>query len=116
MKVLVCGDRNWTDEGAIRATLIKLGATEVIHGACRGADRLGAAAAISLGLGVTAYPAMWNLYGKGAGPIRNQEMLNDGKPDIVAAFHNNITSSRGTRDMIRRSKAAGVETTLIASF
>lgn len=42
--------------------------------------------------------------GKAAGPIRNQRMLDEGKPDLVVAF----PGGRGTADMVRRAKAAGV--------
>lgn len=39
-----------------------------------------------------------------AGPIRNQHMLDIGKPDVVLAF----PGGRGTEDMIRRAEKAGV--------
>ena len=39
--------------------------------------------------------------------IRNGEMLRDA-PDLVLAFHNNIAESRGTADMIRQARRAGV--------
>lgn len=45
------------------------------------------------------YPALWNKYGKSAGPIRNQQML-----DIVYAFTYDLENSRGTRDMVLRAR------------
>ena len=38
--VLVCGDRNWTNKEKIKETLKKHPASLIIHGGCRGADRL----------------------------------------------------------------------------
>lgn len=52
------------------------------------------------------YPANWRKYGRAAGSIRNQQMLDDGKPDFVVAFMKK--TSKGTRDMVRRAQAAGI--------
>jgi hypothetical protein len=35
-------------------------------------------------------------------------MLDEGKPDVVFAFYTNKEKSRGTKDMVRRSKKAGI--------
>lgn len=50
------------------------------------------------------YKAEWDKYNKAAGPIRNQRMLDEGKPDKVLA----INGGRGTADMVRRAKNAGI--------
>lgn len=55
------------------------------------------------------FPANWSKYGKAAGPVRNQQMLNEGQPNLVIGFHNDIASSTGTADMLKRSKAQGLE-------
>ena len=40
MRVLICGDRNWTDRAAIGRDVLTLPkGTTVIHGNARGADR-----------------------------------------------------------------------------
>lgn len=54
------------------------------------------------------YPADWEKYGRGAGPIRNQSMLDLGKPTLVVAFSNDFSKSKGTLDMIKRSQKAEV--------
>jgi hypothetical protein len=51
------------------------------------------------------YKAEWDKHGRAAGPIRNQQMLDDGKPDLVLAF----AGGRGTDDMCRRAREAGIE-------
>jgi hypothetical protein len=114
MRVLVCGGRNWRDIIAIERELKKLPKdTLIIHGAARGADTLAKFVAEKIGLKVIndgkGFPAQWKIYGKAAGPIRNQQMLDEGKPDLVLAFHENISESRGTKDMVNRARGAGVK-------
>lgn len=99
MKILVCGDRNWGSKLIIKAWLRFLKPSLVIEGGCRGADQIAAKAADELGIPVKPFPAKWEQYGKAAGPIRNREML-DEKPDLVLAFHFDITESRGTADTL----------------
>lgn len=113
--VLVCGDREWKDRSAARYVLEKFNpqTTIIVHGDCRGADRIAGEVASEMGFVVRAYPAKWDLYGKRAGPIRNTEMLDKEHPDIVFAFHNNIERSRGTKDMITKSSARGIPVELV---
>lgn len=118
--VLVCGDRYWTAYSAIMDELAwlnieSISAIRVIHGDCKGADKLAEKAAKELGFEFKAYPAKWSKYGNAAGPIRNQQMLDEGKPDLVVAFHDNIEESKGTKDMLQRAKDCGVEHVLVSS-
>lgn len=48
--------------------------TLVVSGCARGPDLLGEAWAAANGIGVARFPAKWDLHGKAAGAIRNQEM------------------------------------------
>jgi hypothetical protein len=50
------------------------------------------------------YPARWKVFGKSAGPRRNELMVKDAKPDIALAFAGN----NGTYDCVARCKSAGV--------
>lgn len=114
MRVLVCGDRKWWDGLTIQRELLKLGSgTTIIEGEARGADTLARLVGESLGWPVERFPAEWDRYGKAAGPIRNQQMLSEGKPDLVLAFHVDINSSRGTADMVRRAEKAGIPVRVI---
>jgi hypothetical protein len=76
----------------------------IIHGAARGADRLAGQWAEAKGITVSAKPANWKRDGNRAGPIRNQQMLDEDKPTLVIAF----PGGSGTKDMIQRSKKAGI--------
>lgn len=51
---------------------------------------------------------------KAAGPRRNQQMLDEGKPEVAFAFHDYIENSRGTKDMVKRLESAGVPVYVIA--
>ena len=105
MRVLVCGGRDFADWPAIQKHLGPFGGgTHLAHGDARGADRLAGKYGLIHGWKVTAYPADWKAHGKGAGPRRNQRMLDEFKPELVVAF----PGGRGTDDMIRRSRKAGV--------
>lgn len=110
MRLLVCGDRNWSDGNAIRDVMRKLEPTVVIEGEARGADTFARLCAAVLGIEVMRFPADWEKYGRSAGPIRNSQMLKEGNPDVVVGFHYKIEESKGTRDMLTRAKKAGKAT------
>lgn len=59
------------------------------------------------------FPAQWTTHGLAAGPIRNQQMLDAGHPTEVWAFHDRLTHSIGTRDMVNRAMKAGLPTWVI---
>ncbi len=111
MRVLVCGSRNWTNAALISTYLQNIGATLIIHGNARGADRLAGQSASQLNIPVEVYPADWDRYGKRAGFIRNREMLEEGKPDLVLAFWDGY--SNGTRNMIELAEGAKIPTLVI---
>ncbi len=114
MRILCCGDRNWSDSSIIERVLSNYSSdTVIIHGNANGADRLSASIALSLNMRVQSYPANWNQYGRAAGPIRNQQMLDEGKPDLVIAFHSNIEQSKGTKNMIKLAHHANIKVILI---
>jgi hypothetical protein len=106
MKILVCGGRDYDKHKRIASVLGLFDELDpiIIHGAAKGADTLAAKWAQWKGFKAIAFPADWEKNGKAAGPIRNQQMLDEGKPDVVVAFGGN----RGTNDMVRRAKAAEI--------
>jgi len=120
VRLLVCGDRAWTDRALLAATLDQVVAQHVgdqdvqgeqvvvIEGDARGADRLAARHARARGWQLQTYPADWAAHGRAAGPRRNQRMLREGRPDLVVAFHDELPASRGTADLVRRPRAAGL--------
>ena len=109
MRVLVCGGRDFSDTAFAYRTLNRLhkerGFDVVIEGDARGADRIAGYWARRLGVDDLKFRADWDAHGRRAGPIRNQRMLDEGRPDLVVAF----PGGRGTADMTRRAREAGIE-------
>ena len=109
MRILVCGGRDWTDTEAVYKILDRLHRDNqidvVIEGDARGVDRMAGFWARQKRIDNLKFKAKWREHGKAAGPIRNQKMLEEGKPDLVVAF----PGGRGTADMVRRAREAGVD-------
>ncbi len=108
-KILICGGRDYKDYDRLEDELHKLWRAEgnyiIIHGCAPGADSLAGRYAKQYNNSVEEYPADWDKYGRRAGPLRNIQMLEEGRPDLVVAF----PGSRGTAHMIRIAQEAGVE-------
>lgn len=114
MKLLVCGGRDYKDWLTILRVLdavhAKRPVTLVITGAAVGADIRAVIWAALRGVPHTGWqyevtPEEWKRVGKSAGPLRNQRMLDEQKPDGVVAF----PGGAGTADMVRRARDAGVK-------
>ena len=108
MRLLVTGGRDYADRAHVWATLDAIHAaapiTVLVHGACpAGADRHAAEWATVRDVQQEPHPADWRRFGRAAGPVRNQEMADDGA-DVFVAFE----GGTGTADMIRRAEAAGI--------
>lgn len=105
-RVLVCGGRDYQNIKAVFTALDGLipKPTLIIQGGAFGADACASEWAYKRNVLERQFAANWQKHGRAAGPIRNQEMLDRGKPDIVVAF----PGGTGTADMVRRAKAAGV--------
>jgi hypothetical protein len=52
--------------------------------------------------------AQWGRYGRAAGPRRNAQMLSEGRPDRVVAFHDHLSASVGTAHMLELARRAGL--------
>jgi predicted Rossmann-fold nucleotide-binding protein len=93
----------------LRSTLFRVmkerGISRIVTGGATGADHFAEEWAKLARVSRSVYLADWNQHGKGAGPIRNQEMLDKGQPTLVIAF----PGGKGTADMIARARAAGIE-------
>lgn len=109
MRVLVCGGRDFENRLWLYAVLDDIHdrtpITRIIHGDYDGADRLAQKWANDRGVVDDPYQADWKAHGRRAGPLRNSRMLAESAPDLVVAFPGN----RGTADMVRKAKDAGVE-------
>ena len=107
LRVLVCGGRNYDDSRQVERVLMALQATSgigmIIEGGAMGADALAALWAAEHEITLRCFPAEWGKYGRGAGPIRNQQMIDEGRPELVVAF----PGGRGTANMVALAREIG---------
>lgn len=112
MRVIVCGSRGWQDRQRIANRLFDLPVTTTIvvgynpeKDTPKGADRLAYQEAQKLGLALEPHPALWDLYGKPAGFIRNTVMAESGA-DLCIAFWDG--RSNGTKHMMEQARKHGI--------
>jgi len=117
LRVLVTGSRELTrqeDRALVFGALTECAISVewqmiVIHGKCpTGADAWAdefAEEYKSFGVRKEVYRAKWEVHGKAAGQLRNQEMV-DTQPDFVLAFPLGI--SNGTRGCMEKAHKAGI--------
>ncbi|MBY3333777.1 DUF2493 domain-containing protein [Rhizobium laguerreae] len=108
MRLVVTGGRDYRDTARIFEALDDLQARRpisvLIEGEADGLDKRAANWAFRRGVAVEKYPALWKLLGNSAGSRRNQQMIDEGKPDFGLVF----PGGTGTADMRRRLVAAGI--------
>lgn len=102
--LLISGGRDFYD---VEFMVEKLGkihdaytVTKVVSGGAKGVDTIGALWAEELGIELEEFKPDWDTHGKQAGILRNQDMLDRGKPDGVICF----PGGRGTEDMFQRAE------------
>jgi hypothetical protein len=105
MRILVCGGRDFGDRVRLESVLDRYQFTVLITGMARGADFQAWAYAKRKNIPTLEFPAKWEIHGKRAGYLRNQQMLDEGKPELVIAF----PGGDGTAMMIRLAIKAGVK-------
>lgn len=130
-RVIVAGGRNFNDYELLKKELISLKEKykdlEIVSGNAKGADMLGERFSRDFNCRLRVFQAKWNdlsepcllrenRYGKYnalAGIKRNEQMLQYAKEDngMLLAFWDG--KSRGTNDMINRSRKAGLEVKVV---
>lgn len=128
--VLVCGDRNWTDLDLIAQVLAEpqyddiktvvcggngylpsgkaCKTTADLRLATRGADALAFQVAEALSMIVQVEFPDWSI-GPGGGPVRNGYMLTAWRPGRVIAFHDDLLTSKGTKNMVMQAEQVGAD-------
>lgn len=107
VRLLVCGGRDFDDPSLMRTVLgafWQYNAT-LVHGDAKGADTCARRVWQGFGRRAEAFPANWSEHGKGAGPIRNLQMLATlSEGDVCVAF----PGGAGTAHMIDSCLRAGI--------
>lgn len=124
MRLVVTGGRNYKETARTFAALSDLHARKpisvLIEGEAEGLDKRAATWAKRNGVAVEPYPAPWDdidhpdavvryrrngaPYDVNAGPRRNQQMIDEGRPDFALIF----PGDTGTADMKARIIKAGI--------
>ena len=109
VSVLVCGGRKFNEWPAMQKALDRISPDIIIHGAAGGADSMAGRYARENNIPCRDFPAEWRRYGKSAGYRRNQQMLDEGKPNLVVAF----PGGPGTQNMVEISRQQGFEVNIM---
>lgn len=101
MNIAIVGSRDFPDWGMVTDYVDRLPKSwTIVSGAARGVDSVAAKAARLRGMAVKEFPAEWERLGRGAGEIRNTDIIN--AADLVVAFWDG--KSTGTKDSIDKAK------------
>jgi len=107
MKIAVVGSRDFENYELVKSVLdlaTKHGVLdEVVSGGARGADFLGKKYAIENNVPYKEFPAQWDIYGRGAGMIRNKLIVE--YCDMLIAFWDG--TSKGTKNAINLARKSG---------
>lgn len=107
-RIVVAGSRDFNDYNLLSAELDKYLAGQtnitIVSGTARGADKLGERYAAEHNLRIERFPAEWEKYHKGAGPIRNAQMVESA--DAVIVFWDNESS--GTKNIIECARKENI--------
>lgn len=109
MIVLIPGGREYRNQREMFSVLDRFHAerrfTYLVHGDAAGADQMAHRWAKKNGVQPVSFEALWDAKGNKDGNARNGRMLQFCMPDLCIAF----TGGRGTANMMRRAREAGVE-------
>ena len=104
MRVVVTGGRAYADFAKVYEVLDGLAPEAIAHGDADGADALAGQWAHERDIPDRTYYANWKTYGRKAGPLRNQSMLDDFRPDCVVAF----AGGRGTANCVKEARKRNI--------
>lgn len=108
-KLLIAGSRNFSNYELLKKMIKPSNVSCIISGCARGADYLAIRYAEEMNIPILKYPANWDKYGKSAGYIRNQQMVNEATACIC--FWDG--QSKGTKITIELAKTKGIPTKVV---
>ena len=106
LKTIIAGSRTITDMAIVEYAIQQSGfeINEVVSGGAKGVDILAQQWAKAHDIPLKVFMAKWDIHGKSAGPIRNQEMA-DYADQLIAIWDG---ASNGTRHMIDCANRKGI--------
>ena len=124
IRIIVAGSRTFTDKNLLNKELDSLiakadpegkGNISILSGGCKGANELGEKYANEHGYPVIRFIPDPQSYGRGAGPIRNEDMAEYAAQTngYCIAFWDN--KSAGTRNMISAARNNGLIVSVIST-
>ena len=109
MKVIIAGSRSFKDYEKLCEVcdhmLSRQTDVEIVSGVAKGADELGERYALERKFIIRRFFPDWKLYGRAAGPKRNEQMAIHA--DALIAFWDG--KSRGIKSMIEVAKKQGIK-------
>jgi hypothetical protein len=113
MRIIIAGSRSFNNypflHGKCSFFIGEHTNITIVSGTARGADQMGERFAKLRGYAVKQFPAYWDMHGKRAGYVRNEEMAKFS--DALIAFWDG--KSRGTRHMIDLAKKHGLRVRIV---
>jgi hypothetical protein len=113
-RILVTGSCKFTSYRMVSTAMLEAVADAppgaeivIVTGNATGADTLAQRVAIHMLWRRETHQARWNWYGKRAGPVNNQEMVDAGAA-VCLAFFREGASNRGTTDCAECADEAGI--------
>jgi len=112
MKLAIVGSRNFTSYKYFCQVIaqVKGEIALIISGGARGADTLAERYAKERAIPYLVFPANWDEYGKQAGILRNQDIVDNA--EAMIAFLS--PESKGTRDSIKRARIKGIPVHIVS--
>ena len=111
--IIVTGGRTYADADKVNQVLTAhMPIHELWHGGCTGADMLARAFAMShRGMHELTFVAQWDKYGKSAGPVRNNRMMQAGKAAVAEGHSVTVVAfpgGAGTAHAVKCARSAGL--------
>jgi hypothetical protein len=107
-RVAIVGSRDFPQPSLVESFVADLDDVVVISGAGGVVDVTAVSSARLFGIEVIEFPADWDRYRRGAGPVRNSVLVNSGLDVLVAFASDPRRLSPGTSDVVRKALSAGV--------
>lgn len=108
MNIAIVGSRdfnNYDDLCEVLYSTVNASEDTIISGGAKGADKLGERFADENNVPKKVFLPDWDKYGKGAGFIRNSQIVEEA--DYVIAFWDG--KSKGTADTVKKAEKKGIE-------